>query len=474
MSYVGLPQTEDAYRLLHEGAVALAHISHNGMRVDTEYLDRAITSTRAKIDELSQELKGSDFWRQWRRKYGDKANFTSRPQLGDMLFNEMGFVSKSTTATGRYKTDVEALEGVDHPFVRDYVRLAKLDKLHGTYLTGLRREVVGEYVHPFFHLNTVWTMRGSSSDPNFQNLPIRDSEIAELIRSCFIPRPGHLIVENDFKGIEVCVAACYCRDPVLIDYVSDPTKDMHRDCAAKLFMVDDMSYWKTKEGKDCRYVAKNQYVFPGFYGSDWVNIAQGLWNGLDEKDVRFFGQPMKAHLADQGITELGDCMRPSRHSDAPGPAPGTFAAHVRDFEDWYWNVQYIEYTRWKREWHDSYLQKGWFGSHTGFAYRGVFDRNQVLNAPIQGSAFHLLLWVLIRLQKWMTKNNMRSKIVGQIHDSIIGDVHESERDAYLAKVKDLVSSGLRQYWDWIIVPLTVEAEVTPVDGNWFLKKEIKI
>lgn len=458
------PQTEEAYQLLHDGAVALAEVEAAGIRVDEPYLDRITSETVARIREIRVRIEASEVWATWRRKFGRDANMQSKPQLADILFKEMGFRSHSQTATGREKTDVEALERIDHPFVQDYVRHEKLSKLNGTYLQGIKRELVGGLLHPFFHLHKVSTYRSSSSDPNFQNLPIRDGEIAEMLRTAFVPRPGHLLIENDFKGIEVCASACYNRDPVLVEYIRDPTKDMHRDCAMALFFVDDPK----KLHKDARYVAKNQFVFPGFYGSYYIQMAAGIWQGLQEKRVQHEGMPMLEWLAKNGVMELGDCDPRST------PRPGTFEAHVKEYEDWYWNTKYTAYTQWKRDWHEAYQRTGGFMSLTGFYYEGIFERNQVLNYPIQGSAFHWLLWVLIRMVKWLKKSNMRSRVVGQIHDSIIGDVHEKERDDYLAKIKELVTEGLAKYWDWICVPLSVEAEVTPVDGNWFQKKEVKI
>ena len=84
------------------------------------------------------------------------------------------------------------------------------------------------------------------------------------------------------------------------------------------------------------------------------------------------------------------------------------------------------------------------------------------------------LWSLIQLNRWLRKNKMRSKIVGQIHDSIVADVHEDELEDYLAQAKQIMTQDLLKKWKWIIVPLDVEAEVTPVDGTWYEKKEREI
>ncbi len=231
-------QTEEAYKLLVDSAVTLSQVSANGIRVDEPYLDRTIDYTKREISALRSEMEGSSFWASWKRHFGSNANLDSRDQLKVVLKTE-GVQLTQTTEKGGLKLDVEVLDKIDHPFIRLYSQYLKLDKLQGTYLRGIKSQLCRGYLHPFFNLHKVITYRSSSDSPNFQNLPIRDSEIAKLLRTAFIPRPGHLIIENDFKGIEVCASVCYNLDPVLISYIKDPTKDMHRDCAMRLCLIDD-------------------------------------------------------------------------------------------------------------------------------------------------------------------------------------------------------------------------------------------
>ena len=116
----------------------------------------------------------------------------------------------------------------------------------------------------------------------------------------------------------------------------------------------------------------------------------------------------------------------------------------------------------------------YFDTLTGFRIEGLYKRNEVINYPVQGSAFHWLLWSLIRIQKLLKKYKMKSLLVGQIHDSIVGDVHKKELRDYLDIVKQVMTIDVRKHWEWIIVPLRIEAEVAPVGGSWFDKKEVKI
>jgi DNA polymerase I-like protein with 3'-5' exonuclease and polymerase domains len=109
---------------------------------------------------------------------------------------------------------------------------------------------------------------------------------------------------------------------------------------------------------------------------------------------------------------------------------------------------------------------------TGFRCAGVFKKNEAVNYPIQGAAFHCLLWALIELNDWLRARGMQSLIVGQIHDSMILDCTVSELYDVLARVQKIITKYLPRAWDWICVPLTVEIEGS--EKNWFEKKPLAI
>ena len=169
-----------------------------------------------------------------------------------------------------------------------------------------------------------------------------------------------------------------------------------------------------------------------------------------------------------GIYELGACD-PDKE-----PEERTFEKHLQRIEYDFWNKKFKVYNQWKKDWYKEYLEKGYFKMLTGFVVEGLYDRKQVINYPPQGTAFHWLLWSLIRIQKKMNKYHMKSLIVGQIHDSIVGDIHRKERKDYLEIAKQVIYEDIRKHWKWINVPLIVEVEVAPVGGSWYEKKEIKI
>lgn len=455
--------TPEAYQLLHDGSLALSQIEANGIRVDVEYLDGQLKEIGQQIKQLEAELRKSDVGRTWRREYGPKMNMGSGQQLGKILFDVMGFETAGQTATGQHKTGATAIETVDHPFVRDYVQLERLKKTRGTFLKGIQREVTSEgYVHVNFNLHTVSTFRSSSNAFNFQNLPIRDPEQGAIVRRCFIPRKKkNRIVEIDIGGAEVGIAACYHQDPRMIKYIKDPSKDMHRDMAAKCFHL--------KPGEVCkqtRYAAKNMFVFPQFYGDYYLNNATQLWEFMERMDltVKESDELLIQRLEDNGIYGRGACVPGEDTED------GTFEDHIKKIQNHFWDKLFPVYRDWKKAWYAEYRRNGYFVTKTGFRIEGDFGRNDVINYPVQGSAFHCLLWVLIRIQRKLKKLRMRTKLIGQIHDSLVADVPDNEVEDYFGLVHEYMTKHLPRAWPWIIVPLEVEADVTPLGGTWHDKE----
>ena len=443
------PTTADAYRLLHDGSLALAEVEAAGMRVDVDRLDWTIVKADGKIKVLTERLKVDDVWKLWRRRFGERASLGSRPQLGAVLFQEMGHKASAITRTGRAQVDEEALARIDLPFVKLFLKVEKLKKLRSTYLNGVKREVVNGFIHSVFNLHLVRSYRGSSDNPNIQNQPVRDPEMGKPIRSCFIPRDGHVLVEIDYSALEVRIAACYHKDPTMLEYIEDSSKDMHRDMAMQIYKLP-----QDQVTKQTRFAAKGQFVFASFYGSYYKQTAPGLWGAI-EKDglVTADGVPLKKWLRGQGIRDLEE-----------------FTEHVQEVDQDFWGRRFKVYAQWKLDWFREYQRTGGFQMLTGFRVDGVHKRNDVINYPVQGAAFHVLLWSLIRLVKWLKKHKMRSVVVGQIHDSIVADVHHDELDEYLAAAKRIMTEDVRKAWPWIIIPLETEAEVGEL--NWWEKEKV--
>lgn len=450
----------EAYQLLHNGILALSQVEANGICIDTKYLDKTIKRSKQRIHKLETQFRDSDLGKLWRKTFGAKTNFDSNQQLGQLLFDKLGFEGTKTTA-GNYKTDVATLEKVEHPMIAPYMEISKLKHTLNTFLMGVKREVVRDKAHVFYNLHTAATYRSSSSAFNFQNLPIRDPVQGETIRRCFKARPGRRLVEIDYSGIEVCIAACYHQDPVMIEYITDPSKDMHRDMAAQCFCISPEQVTKA-----ARYAGKNMFVFPQFYGDYFISCARSMWEWMERNKLKTADteESIKDVLKSKGIKRLGACDPKER------PRPGTFEQHIKKVEQDFWGRRFKVYNEWKQNWFQQYQKTGGFRTKTGFYIKGNFGRNDVINYPVQGSAFHCLLWSLIEIQKELRKRGMKTLIVGQIHDSIIADVPDNELDEYLAIARHVMTVRLPKRWKWICVPLEVEAEVTPVNGSWHEKK----
>jgi len=470
-----LPYKQKAYKLLHQGSLALAQVESNGIRMDVEYLNDEIERQTLKIGCLEQDLKHDQVAKVWRRMYGKTMNFGSGDQLGKVLFEGLDYKAPAYTKSGKYKVNETTLASLDIPFVKKYVEVKKLKHVVNTYLKGIRREIVGGLLHPFFNLHTAITYRSSSSNPNFQNLPIRDPILGKMVRSAFIARPGRHIIELDYRGIEVSFAACYHKDPNMLEYLTDSSKDMHRDCSQECYILPPGDMLNPVDDKDkkristIRYCGKNKFVFPEFYGDWYIDCAKALWEAIGEFNLCLRdGTPLKDHLAKKGIHELGDC------DPDMSPRSGTFEKHIKDVEYSFWNDRFPIYNQWKKDWVKQVNRDGYFLTKTGFICQGVMKKNEMINYPVQGSAFHGLLQGLIWNGNTIEKRSMDSLIIGQIHDSIVGDVPAGEVEEYLHLSNRNMTKRLRKVWPWIITPLEIEAEMTPLDGCWADKKEVTI
>lgn len=448
------------------GAQALSYVESSGCRIDKTYLENALSETSKKIADAEAQLRSDKHFNLWRKRFGDKTKPTSYDQLAAVVFRDLGFPSRGTTASGDRESAAEAaFEGIDIPLVRSFITASKLRKARDTYLTGIQRELVQHddgnwYVHPSYSLNTVITFRSSCSAPNYTNIPNRNPEVAEIIRRCYIPRPGFQLTELDYGQIEVRIPCCYHSDPVLMAYVCDPTKDMHRDMACQIFKV------KPKQvSKALRALVKGAYVFATFYGSYYGLTARALWEGIDNAKLTLEGSEVtvREHLTNVGFQVLGGEDKDEE------PEAGTWAAWIRSIDEDFWGKRFKVYAQWKRDWYEAYLRDGGFQMLTGFAVNFPLDKKQVTNAPVQGVSFHCLLWSLIKLVDWLKKYKMRTCVIGEIHDAINKDTHPAERDDVFHAAVDIMTNRIKTWAPWLNVPLVAECETCPIGGSWFEK-----
>jgi uracil-DNA glycosylase family 4 len=437
-----LKRTRKGYKFLMESAINLVKAQENGIRVDTSGTDKARDKLTTNLHYLEHDIQKLAIRYGWQK--GTPFRPSASADISNLLFTIMGYETDKLTPTGAPSTDKEALEGIKDPIVPMILDWKRLQKLRDTYLNGLTVEVVNDLIHCFFNLYTVVTFRSSSDAFNFQNLPKRDKESSKIIRDLLFPHWNQKLNEYDYKAIEVGVSACYNQDTNLIKYVSDPSTDMHKDTGIELYMYEDNP---GDFSKFDRNIAKNKFVFPEFYGSYFEQVAPDLWN--------YCSKEAKANLKAHGVRHLSD-----------------FTDHVREIERSFWEDRFPEYTQWKKDIYKFYLSHGYVDSYTGFRYYGPMSKNEVLNICIQGSAHHVLLRTFNKISNVIRDKKLKSKMIGQIHDSMIPSV-EPEEESYLDKM--IWYYGTQEILDdfkWIIVPLSIEKSEGKVNRPWSELEEV--
>ena len=433
------PHIQAGIDLFHQGMLAFIDIEKKGMRIDEETVLRNMGTIGNKIDALNFAISECEEVSRWNKNtpfdYGGD-------DLKILLYDILGYEIYKKTPTGQPSTDKEALERIierqGSVFLKMLLRVKHLEKMKTTYLEGIKRGALGGIIHPSVNLHTVATMRSSSSNPNFQNQPKRSKIAKQMIRTTFVADEGMFLEELDFKSLEVNIGNCYHKDKNMLKYLlsaASTDRNMHTDVAYMTFLRDADTLVK-KERDD----TKQYMVFAEFYGDYYIQVAKNLWEHMSKES--------KAHLKSKGYGTLEE-----------------YTGLIKTVEDDFWNVRFKEYGKWRKNNIREYNKRGYIDTYTGFRTNNVMTKNQANNIAIQGSAFHCLLYLLVYIHGELKRKGMQSYIIGQIHDSVLLNILPSEEDL----VHKIVQDGLyklKEEWKWIIVPLTLEYEQTPVNGNW--------
>jgi hypothetical protein len=241
----------------------------------------------------------------------------------------------------------------------------------------------------------------------------------------------------------------------MLKYIWNNT-DIHGDIATRVFLIDNFN---KKEHGYFRSAAKNGFVFPELYGSWYKRCAINLaceWGGLLEKETWRKGQgklidgiPLADHFRAHKITNIQK-----------------YTEHVKTVEEYFWQDVFKTGKTYQSKLWRAYQNNGFIDSKTGFRYNGQMTLNQVLNYPIQGAAFHCLLWSFIEMDMQLQLLNIDTRIVGQIHDAIIFDVHPDELEELKVLIEKVTCHDLLEAFPWINVPLEIEIEHGQVDESW--------
>lgn len=369
----------------------LAYMERNGVRIDTDALKETSKHFTARMNQIEAEVH---------QLAGVEFNIASPKQVGEVLFDRLKIVDKAKkTKTGQYVTSEEVLESLrgKHEIVGKILEHRGLKKLLGTYIDALPQLInphTGR-IHTSFNQTVTATGRLSSSNPNLQNIPIRNEDGKE-IRKAFIPDDGCEFFSADYSQIELRIMAHLSGDPHMIE-AFQKGQDIHAATAAKIYKIDLSQVTREQRSK-----AKTAN-FGIIYGISVFGLAERL--NVDRKEAKelidgyFQNYPHVKEYMDESI-------RSAREKG------------------------YIE-TIFKRR---RYLPD--INSHNAVV-RGYAERNAI-NAPIQGSAADIIKVAMIRIYRRFKEEGLQSKMILQVHDELNFSVVPSERE----KVEQIVISEM--------------------------------
>lgn len=425
--------------LFHEGWQVFVEMENEGIPTDLDYYIEQRKYLTKTINDLYEKLEHSKEAKAFKDFTGKEMDWGSNKDLGVLFYDILQIPVAKRTAKEKPSVDKSVVNDIDSPIAKILVDLRKYLKIRDTYLGQFEREIYNNVMHPDFTLHIAETGRSSSSNPNFQNIPARDIEARTICRSGIVPGGDEwILAEADYSAIEVRGNAIYSQDPVLCEYCSDHTKDMHRDVAMDEFFMtkEQIKEYKDKYDYGLRHIGKNMFVFPEFYGDWYKACAQSSWKAI---------QPMPevlVHLKKHGIHDYQQ-----------------FENHMKKVEDYFWDRFRVTKNWRENVIQQQYQQDGYTDSFFGFRRDGYMRRNQVANAPVQGTAFHMLLWSLIELNKIRKAEQWKSKIIGQIHDAGVFRIHKTEKDHVMKTIRYVMCEKILEGRPWIIVPLEIEFKI---------------
>ena len=423
-------------KFLRESLPTLARMSEIGMRLDVGAMGANRRSVALEMDAILQRIRTypgvpRDF------------NPNADQQILRLFYDTLGH----KVPRGGRSADVTALQSFGTPLAADVMEWKKLSKIEGTYFGGFLREAVDGVLHPAFSLNKVKTFRSGSQDPNFQNIPKRDPVAKKLIRTALKPRPGHILIEADYKAVEVSIGYCNHHDKNMGRYLTDSSSDMHRDGASKIFLLPG------SDVKPYRGDTKMLWTFAEFYGSK-AEAFGGAKHGEVTLKIWEYLQvhpELLDHMRGQGIKTL-DALQ----------------EHLVACEKDLWTNMFPGYAQWKREIWAFYQENLFVPLKTGFRCHGPLGYNDATNYPIQGPAFHCLLWTAKEASPRIAAiaGPKEAAAIGQIHDALVVDCHPRHAERVCEITQEWGTRRIRDAWDWIDTPLTIEIEASEVNGTW--------
>jgi len=384
----------------------LASMEQEGINLDTKYLKELSDLLTSDIKNLEQSIFEAA---------GETFNLGSPKQLGEVLFDKLkiGGNKQKKTKTGQYATGEEVLSylALTNPIVQDILEWRQLVKLQNTYVDALPQQVEPSTgrVHTDYMQTVAATGRLSSNNPNLQNIPIR-TERGRQIRTAFVARDeNHTIVSADYSQIELRIIAALSGDEEMVRSFR-MGEDIHAATAAKVFNVplEAVSREQRSHAKTVNFGII--YGVSAFGLSNQTSLSRSESKDLIDAYYKTYPR-LRDYIQEQieGARERGFVQ--------------TISGRRRYLKDI--NSQNV-------------------------VVRGAAERNAV-NAPIQGSAADIIKIAMINIQKRLVDQNWKSKMLLQVHDELVFDVHNSE----LERIKPMIRHEMENAFT-LAVPLEVD------------------
>ena len=383
----------------------LSDIENNGVKIDVPFLSEMAKKLSSYITETENKIFGIA---------GESFNIASPKQLGVILFDKLKIEENpKKTKSGQYSTGEEILLKLSkkNKIVDLILEFREYKKLLSTYISALPEMVSPSdgLIHTDYAQAVTATGRLSSNKPNLQNIPIR-TDLGRETRSAFISRnDGDFILAADYSQIELRIIAAFSGDPEMISAFQNK-KDIHSITASKVFNVplNDVS-------SDMRRRAK-EVNFGIIYGISPFGLSQNL--DIPRSEAK--------EIIDSYFTEFKLVKEYMDNS-------------IKKAKD----KKYVETILGRRR----YLRDI---DSRNFTLRGFAERNAI-NSPIQGSAADIIKLAMIKISDWMEREQIKSKMIMQVHDELVFDVVKSEKDEMEKNIKKIMENVIK-----IDVPLTVE------------------
>lgn len=365
-----------------------------------------------------------------------------------LVFTLLKYKPEFFTDKGQPAVDAEALASLRNelPILNNLYQYKRYTKAANSFLKQYEREMNDDgRVRTVYNLQGVKTFRVSSNSPNLLNCPSRDKEIKKKVKGVICAAPGHILVNCDLKAAEVAMAAIISGDKNLQSFANDPNKDMHSGLAAELFMME-----QDEVPKRLRSPFKMFFTFKQFYGSYYKQCAETMWRAFSAMGAaETYDMDVLEHLKKKGCNTYEK-----------------FEKRCQDLEHTLWYDWFPGYRQWREITFDFFKKHGYVDYAIGMRYYGPASRNEVLNAPIQGTSFCMLATLMTWMDMWMAENKMESFLFAQVYDSLSFSVAPDEEKAVMNELHEFLHGGLQKAYPFTKdVQLIMEKEKSTIEKN---------